>query len=75
MRAKVAMLDTGDLKCTECGARCRPARIVAGRAELRGWRCQKCGYEVISPRDVERAHNLLRAREPSKVRISRRGNS
>jgi uncharacterized OB-fold protein len=75
MRAKVAVMEKGPLRCTECGDLCQPARIRAGNAELRGWRCQKCGYEVISPRDVERAYNLLRAQEPAKVRISKRGNS
>jgi predicted RNA-binding Zn-ribbon protein involved in translation (DUF1610 family) len=75
MKNKVAMMEKGDLKCTECGDLCKPARIRAGRAELRGWRCQKCGFEAISPRDVERAYHLLKAQEPSKVRISKRGNS
>jgi len=75
MKNKVLAMERGDLKCTECGVWCKPARIRAGKAELRGWRCQKCGYEVISPRDVERAYNLLKAQEPSEVRISKRGNS
>lgn len=75
MKNKILAMEAGDLKCTECGDRCKPARIRAGKAEVRGWRCLKCGYEVISPRDVERAYNLLKAQEPSEVRISKRGNS
>jgi len=75
MKDKVAAMERGDLKCTECGDLCEPARIRAGKAEVRGWRCQKCGFEAISPREVERAYFLLKARQPEEVRISKRGNS
>ena len=75
MKNTNSALEKGDLRCVECGDLCKPARILAGRAEVRGWRCRKCGFEAISPRDVERAYFLLKAQKPEKVRISKRGNS
>ena len=75
MNTKAARMEKGDLKCADCGGLCRPARIRAGRTEVRGWRCQKCGYEMISPHDVERAYFMLKARQAEEVVISKRGNS
>ena len=75
MRQKPLRMETGGLKCTECGDLCKPARIRAGRTEVHGWRCQKCGFEAISPRDVERAYFMLKATHAEEVRISKRGNS
>jgi DNA-directed RNA polymerase subunit M/transcription elongation factor TFIIS len=75
MKTKAARMKKGDLKCADCGGMCKPARIRAGRTEVRGWKCQKCGYEIISPEDVERAYFMLKARRAEEVVISKRGNS
>jgi DNA-directed RNA polymerase subunit RPC12/RpoP len=70
-----ARLEKGDLKCQDCGGLCKPASIWVGKTEVRGWRCPKCGYEIISPADVERAYFLLKAAQAEEVMISKRGNS
>lgn len=75
MKNKMAAMVKGDLKCSDCGGRCRPARIRAGGIEVQGWRCPKCGFELIGPDDVERAYFMLRARKAEDVVISKRGNS
>jgi len=75
MTIRMATMAKGDLKCSDCGGLCRPARIRAGRTDVRGWRCQKCGFEIISPADVERAYFMLKARQAENVVISKRGNS
>ena len=41
---------------------------------MRGGRC-KCGYEIIDPKEVERAYLLMKAKRHETVKISKRGNS
>ena len=67
-------LETGDIKCPECGKRCKPTTIEVADAKLKGWRC-KCGYEIISPNEIEKAYLMMQAKKHERVKISKRGNS
>jgi hypothetical protein len=66
--------ESGDIKCPECGKKCKPTSIEVVGAKVQGWRC-KCGYELISPKEIEKAYLLMQAKKHEKVRISKRGNS
>ena len=68
-------LEDGAIKCPECSKRCEPIKLEVAGAEVRGWRCMSCGYELISPDEIEKAYLLLQARKHEKVKISKRGNS
>ncbi len=67
-------VDEGDVKCPECGKKCKPTTIGVAKAKIKGWRCS-CGYELISPEEIEKAYLLMKARQHEKVKISKRGNS
>jgi hypothetical protein len=62
------------IKCPECGKRCKPTKIGVAGTNVKGWRCS-CGYELISPEEIERAYLLMQAKKHEKVKISKRGNS
>ncbi len=68
-------LEDGDIKCPECGKNCVPTKVEVAETKVRGWRCKKCGYELISPDEIEKAYLLIQARKHEKVKISKRGNS
>ena len=72
MRSK--KLETGDIKCPECGKNCKPTTIEVADAKVKGWRC-KCGYELISPAEIEKVYLLMQAKKHERVKISKRGNS
>jgi hypothetical protein len=65
----------GPLKCAECSGWCQPSKVDVAGVDVKGWRCDKCGYEIIAPEDVTKAYNLLQAKKSAKVKISKRGNS
>lgn len=67
-------LEEGDVKCPECGKRCKPTEITLSGSKLSGWRCS-CGYELISPQEIEKAYLLMQAKKHEIVKISKRGNS
>ena len=68
------LLESGDIKCPDCGKKCRPTNIDVAGAKVNGWRCG-CGYELISPYEIEKAYLLMQAKKHEKVKISKRGNS
>ena len=67
-------LESGDIKCPDCGKKCKPTEIAVAGAKVKGWRCN-CGYELISPYEIEKAYLLMQAKKHEKVKISKRGNS
>ncbi len=67
-------LESGDIKCPDCGKKCRSTEIAAAGAKVKGWRCN-CSYELISPYEIEKAYLLMLAKKHEKVKISKRGNS
>ena len=67
-------VEDDEIKCPNCGKKCKPTTISVAGAEVMGWRC-KCGYELISPNEIERAYLLMQAKKHEKVKISKRGNS
>jgi hypothetical protein len=67
-------VDEGAIKCPECGKKCKSTKIGVAGTNVKGWRCS-CGYELISPEEIERAYLLMQARKHEKVKISKRGNS
>ncbi len=71
---KKKRVDEGAIKCPECGKKCKPTKIGVAGANVKGWRCS-CGYELISPEEIERAYLLMQARKHERVKISKRGNS
>ncbi len=68
-------IEKGNVKCVECNGKCKPSKINIDNFEFQGWRCSKCGYEIISPKDIEKAYFLLKARKYEKVKIAKRGHS
>lgn len=71
---KKKRVDEGGIKCPECKKKCKPTKIGVAGANVKGWRCS-CGYELISPEEIERAYLLMQARKHERVKISKRGNS
>ena len=71
---KKESMDKGAIKCPECGSKCKPTKIGVAGANVKGWRCD-CGYELISPEEIEKAYLLMQAKKHEKVKISKRGNS
>ena len=64
-------LEDGAIKCPECSKKCEPTKLEVSGAEVQGWRCRSCGYELISPDEIEKAYLLLQARKHEKVKISK----
>jgi hypothetical protein len=71
---KKKSVNEGAIKCPECGKKCKPTTISVSGAKVKGWRCN-CGYELISPEELEKAYLLMQAKKHEKVKISKRGNS
>ena len=71
---KKKRVEEGAVKCPECGKRCRPTTIDVSDVEVEGWRCG-CGYELISPKEIEKAYLFMQAKKHEKVKIAKRGNS
>ena len=67
-------VEDGAVKCPDCGKKCKPTTIDVAGAEVGGWRCG-CGYELISPKEIEKAYLFMQAQKREKVKISKRGNS
>ena len=67
-------VNEGGIKCPECKKICKPTTIGVAGAEVKGWRCE-CGYELISPEEIEKAYLFMQAKKHEKVKISKRGNS
>jgi len=70
----VKIITDGPLKCPECGGDAEPMMINVSGLGVTGWRC-KCGYEMLSPSELEKAYNFLQAQKHERVKISKRGNS
>ncbi|MEW6069385.1 MAG: AbrB/MazE/SpoVT family DNA-binding domain-containing protein [Candidatus Thermoplasmatota archaeon] len=68
-------IEEGAVKCPQCNGRSVPSKIDVEGFEVLGWRCSKCNYEIISPKDIEKAYLLLKARKREKVKIAKRGHS
>jgi len=71
---KKKTIEEAALKCPECGDYANPMKISVAGADIRGWRCE-CGYEMLSPKEFEKAYLFLQAQKHEKVKISKRGNS
>ena len=71
---KKKRVEEGAIKCPDCSKKCKPTTIDVAGAEVEGWRCS-CGYELISPKEIEKAYLFMQAKKHEKVKISKRGNS
>jgi hypothetical protein len=71
---KKKQVEEGDVRCPECGKRCRATKIEVEGIGVSGWRCG-CGYELINPKEIEKAYLFMQAKKREKVKISKRGNS
>ncbi|MBA3046369.1 MAG: AbrB/MazE/SpoVT family DNA-binding domain-containing protein [Candidatus Thermoplasmatota archaeon] len=71
---KKKKIEDGTLECPECGGKAKPMKISVAGAEISGWRCS-CGYEMLSPGELEKAYLFLQAQKHERVKISKRGNS
>ena len=67
-------LESGDIKCPDCGKKCKPTEIAVAGAKVKGWRC-KCGYELISPDEIEKAYLLMQAKKQGKNLIKKAGSN
>ncbi|MDO9537136.1 MAG: AbrB/MazE/SpoVT family DNA-binding domain-containing protein [Thermoplasmata archaeon] len=67
-------LEEKPLVCPECDGDAEPMMINVSGLGVTGWRC-KCGYEMLSPGELEKAYLFLQAQKHEKVKISKRGNS
>ena len=41
------------LACYKCRAEAEPVRLTYQGCEVRGWRCPKCGEEMLHPEDTQ----------------------
>jgi hypothetical protein len=71
---KKRRLEDGALICPECGGDAIPMNISVAGADISGWRC-RCGYEMLNPKEFEKAYLFLQAQKHERVKISKRGNS
>ena len=60
------------LECHRCGVLVEPVIITFGGQEVRGWRCPKCGEEILHPQDAQLAFELSK-RKTIEARVSRVG--
>ena len=72
---EVKNLEEGGLKCPQCNNLCERTEIDVEGLKVRGWKCAKCKYELLSPGALEKAYLILQAKKHEKVKISKRGNS
>lgn len=72
---RLEKLEKDRLKCIQCTAWCRPQKLNLEGYEVQGWKCPACGYEILSPRDFEKAYLFLKAKKEKEIKISKRGNS
>lgn len=50
-----------DPRCVFCDIFTEPAIILrVEENSIRGWRCPKCGFTLIHPREISKAMELLR---------------
>lgn len=59
------------LKC-ECGGNMEKMNTLWNHIEVRGWRCKKCGEELIHPLDAQKAIEIERARKDEKLKVKLR---
>ena len=71
---KKKRLEDGTLKCPECDGDAVPMLLNVSGLGIAGWRCS-CGFEMLSPKELEKAYNFLQAQKHERVKISKRGNS
>jgi hypothetical protein len=64
-------LDNMKLKC-ECGGKMEKTTIDWRGIKARGWKCQKCGEELVHPGDAQKALDMERARKKNQLTVKLR---
>ncbi len=59
------------LRC-ECGGKMEKIRTEWKGIEVRGWKCDKCGEEVLNPSDAQKALEMERARNKNLLTVKLR---
>ena len=59
------------LKC-ECGGNLEKIKTEWKDIEVRGWRCKKCGEEIINPIDAQKALEIEKARKKNQLKVKLR---
>ena len=67
-------LDKLKLTC-ECGGLAEKTQLLWKGIAVRGWRCKKCGEELIHPLDAQRVLEISRAGKKLTVKFRKVGQS
>lgn len=59
------------LKC-ECGGKMEKIKTAWNGIAVRGWKCGKCGEEVMNPADAQKALEIERARKRNLLTVKLR---
>lgn len=60
------------LECYRCGVVTDPVMVIVKGYGVRGWRCPKCGEEMLHPQDAQLALRLAKE-EKIEARVSQLG--
>ena len=76
MRKKIDKMDEIKVQCP-CGGETRKIKTHWKGIPVRGWKCVKCGEEILHPLDAERAMEIAKAMAKGelKVKVRRVGKS
>ena len=76
MRKKIDQLDNIKIQCP-CGGETKKIKTHWKGIPVRGWKCVKCGEEILHPLDAEKAMEIAKAMEKKElsVKIRRVGKS
>lgn len=59
------------IKC-ECGGSMEKIKTEWKGIVVRGWKCKRCGEEVLNPIDAQKALEIERARKGNKLKVKLR---
>ena len=59
------------LKC-ECGGSMKKIKTEWKGISVNGWKCKKCGEEIINPIDAQKALGIEKARKENKLKVKLR---
>lgn len=67
--------ELGELKCADCGTWVAPTFLNINKIRVRGWRCPKCGMEILYEADAEPLLVLNKLKRGVSAKLGKVGNS